>query len=92
MQDIVMDRLLSCKGDCCLVHQVLDTLGDVGSFTLEEIGQVLGLTRERVRQIEQKAMQKLRHPRVGRHLKAYLEAHASDESRYNYGAKIQGDI
>jgi hypothetical protein len=31
-------------------------------FTLEEIGQLMGVTRERVRQIEAKALKKLRHP------------------------------
>ena len=32
------------------------------AYTLEEIGEVLGVTRERVRQIETKAIKKLRHP------------------------------
>ena len=43
-------------------------------YTLEEIAQKLGITRERVRQIEQHALKKLRSPRVGRKLKAYLDA------------------
>jgi len=45
-----------------------------GEYTLEEIAQKLGITRERVRQIEQNALKKLRNPRVGRKLKAYLYA------------------
>ena len=45
-----------------------------GEYTLEEIAQKLGITRERVRQIEQNALKKLRNPRVGRKLKAYLDA------------------
>jgi RNA polymerase primary sigma factor len=42
------------------------------SHTLEEIGQKFGLTRERIRQIERRALHKLRHPRRARSLKDYL--------------------
>jgi len=45
-----------------------------GEYTLEEIAQKLGITRERVRQIEQHALKKLRSPSVGRKLKAYLNS------------------
>jgi RNA polymerase primary sigma factor len=41
-------------------------------LTLEEIGQQLGLTRERIRQIKEKAIEKLRHKSRARHLLAYL--------------------
>jgi RNA polymerase primary sigma factor len=41
--------------------------------TLEEVGQVFGITRERIRQIEAKVLRKLRHPRFGKQLRAYLE-------------------
>jgi RNA polymerase primary sigma factor len=41
-------------------------------YTLEEVGQKFGLTRERIRQIEGKALRRLRHPRRSRHLKDYL--------------------
>ncbi|MFN3821768.1 MAG: RNA polymerase sigma factor RpoD/SigA, partial [bacterium] len=44
----------------------------VESKTLEEIGEMLKLTRERVRQIKEKAIQKLKHPSKARVLKAYL--------------------
>ncbi|MCS7057152.1 MAG: sigma-70 family RNA polymerase sigma factor [Thermoflexales bacterium] len=41
-------------------------------YTLEEVGQKFGLTRERIRQIEARALRRLRHPRRSRHLKDYL--------------------
>ena len=42
------------------------------SYTLEEVGRKFGLTRERIRQIEGKALRRLRHPRRARQLKDYL--------------------
>ena len=42
------------------------------TYTLEEVGQKFGLTRERIRQIEGKALRRLRHPRRARQLKDYL--------------------
>jgi len=44
------------------------------SYTLEEVGQKFGLTRERIRQIEGKALRRLRHPRRSRHLRDYLSS------------------
>ena len=41
--------------------------------TLEEVGKVFDITRERIRQIEAKALRKLRHPSRSRHLKNYIE-------------------
>ena len=41
--------------------------------TLEEVGQQFSVTRERIRQIEAKALRKLRHPSRSRKLKAFLE-------------------
>ncbi|MFP3853855.1 MAG: RNA polymerase sigma factor RpoD [Anaerolineales bacterium] len=41
-------------------------------YTLEEVGQKFGLTRERIRQIEGKALRRLRHPRRARQLRDYL--------------------
>jgi RNA polymerase primary sigma factor len=42
------------------------------SYTLEEVGQKFGLTRERIRQIEGRALRRLRHPRRARQLRDYL--------------------
>ena len=42
-------------------------------YTLEEVGQKFGLTRERIRQIEGKALRRLRHPRRSRHLRDFLQ-------------------
>jgi RNA polymerase primary sigma factor len=47
-------------------------LDDGTAYTLEEVGQKFGLTRERIRQIEGKALRRLRHPRRARQLKEYL--------------------
>jgi RNA polymerase primary sigma factor len=41
--------------------------------TLEELGRIFSVTRERVRQIEAKAIRKLRHPTRSRHLREYLD-------------------
>jgi len=48
-------------------------LDDESDRTLEEIGKELNVTRERVRQIESSAIKKLKHPKVGRALKNYIE-------------------
>jgi len=48
-------------------------LGDGTPRTLEEVGTIFKVTRERVRQIEAKALRKLRHPSRARKLKGYSE-------------------
>ena len=48
-------------------------IGEDGEHTLEEVGQRFDVTRERIRQIEAKALRKLRHPLRGRNLKAFVE-------------------
>ena len=45
---------------------------NTGSYTLEEIAKVLGISRERVRQIEAQALKKLKAPQTGKKLRDYL--------------------
>ncbi len=54
------------------VLQLRFGLEDGHSRTLEEVGREFGVTRERIRQIEVKALRKLRHPRLGKKLRDYL--------------------
>jgi RNA polymerase primary sigma factor len=51
-------------------------LGDGYTYTLEEVGRIFKVTRERVRQIEAKAVRKLQHPVRARQLEGFLEAAA----------------
>lgn len=55
------------------VLQLRFGLQDGRTYTLEEVGQKFGVTRERIRQIEVKALSKLRHPRYSRRLRDFLE-------------------
>src|SRR4030088_2658799 len=52
-------------------------VGDGSEHTLEEVGQSFAVTRERIRQIEAKALRKLRHPSRSRKLRAFLEGRPS---------------
>ena len=71
--DKIMSRLLECDHDIECINYTLKYLGSA-ALTLEEIGLVLGVSRERVRQIEASALKKLRHPRIGRVLREYMAA------------------
>jgi len=57
-------------------------LHDGSPRTLEEVGQMFNVTRERVRQIEAKALRKLRHPTRSRRLRNFLELTFSQEKSY----------
>jgi len=48
-------------------------LEDGSEHTLEEVGQAFDVTRERIRQIETKALRKLRHPSRSRNHRAFLD-------------------
>jgi RNA polymerase primary sigma factor len=48
-------------------------IGERSDRTLEEVGQTFAVTRERIRQIESKALRKLRHPARRRHLRDFCE-------------------
>lgn len=80
--DTAIDQLLQERMEDVLAsltareHRVLQLrfgLQDGRSYTLEEVGQKFGVTRERIRQIEAKALSKLRHPRRSRRLRDFLD-------------------
>ena len=47
--------------------------GEGSEHTLEEVGQSFAVTRERIRQIEAKALRKLRHPSRSKQLKSFID-------------------
>ncbi|MEM7308701.1 MAG: RNA polymerase sigma factor RpoD [Planctomycetota bacterium] len=55
-------------------------IGDGYTYTLEEVGRIFRVTRERVRQIEAKAVRKLRHPVRARQLSSFLDGNNVEES------------
>ncbi|MBU1667041.1 RNA polymerase sigma factor RpoD [bacterium] len=69
--DEVLDQLN--EREKAVIRMRFGLLSDESDRTLEEIGKELSVTRERVRQIESSAIKKLKHPRVGRKLKNYIE-------------------
>lgn len=69
--DDVLDQLN--ERERAVIKMRFGLLDDESDRTLEEIGKELNVTRERVRQIESSAIKKLKHPKVGRKLKNYIE-------------------
>ena len=68
--DAVLDTLTSREKEVIRLRFGLD---DGRTRTLEEVGKEFDITRERIRQIEAKALRKLRHPSRARHLKGFME-------------------
>jgi RNA polymerase primary sigma factor len=73
LREQLMDALKSLSGRDRRIIQMRFGLDDEGSHTLAEIGATVGLTRERVRQIEKEALAKLRHVIHSRKLIDYLD-------------------
>jgi len=71
-----IDQILSQlnEREQAVVRMRFGLLNDESDRTLEEIGKELSVTRERVRQIESSAIKKLKHPKVGKNLKNYVES------------------
>lgn len=71
--DVELEKLLDSLNErerIVVMHRF--GLGDLKPYTLEEIGKLLGVTRERVRQIEVQALEKLRNPRRSEVLQNYI--------------------
>jgi RNA polymerase primary sigma factor len=73
LREQVEDVLASITARERRILQLRFGLEDGRSRTLEEVGREFGVTRERIRQIEAKALRKLRHPSRSRKLRAYLD-------------------
>jgi RNA polymerase primary sigma factor len=69
--DEILDHLN--EREKAVVRMRFGLMPDESDRTLEEIGKELNVTRERVRQIESSAIKKLKHPKVGRKIKNYIE-------------------
>jgi RNA polymerase primary sigma factor len=69
--DTVLEQLN--EREEAVIRRRYGLMTDESDRTLEEIGKELNVTRERVRQIESSAIKKLKHPKVGRKLKNYIE-------------------
>ena len=69
--DEVLEQLTDREENLLRLRFGLDKNGEIR--TLEQVGQVFGVTRERIRQIEAKALRKLRHPSRSKQLKDFLD-------------------
>ncbi|MFO1094323.1 MAG: sigma-70 family RNA polymerase sigma factor [Planctomycetaceae bacterium] len=66
-------------------------LGDGYSYTLEETGRIFKVTRERIRQIESKALRKLQHHTRAEHLRGFVESLYPDGQEIPLGAPEESD-
>ena len=72
LKETVEDALSSLKEREAKILRLYYGLDDQDPMTLEEIGQILGITRERVRQIKEKALLRLRHASRARFLETFM--------------------
>lgn len=81
LQEIVDDILSELSEQEVLVLKERHGIDTDAPKTLEEVGNSIGVTRERVRQIEQKALNKLKHPTRAKKLRSFIEtSYNSEES------------
>jgi RNA polymerase primary sigma factor len=73
MRDSVSEALSELPAREQRILRMRFGIGGSSEHTLEEIGKVFGVTRERIRQIEAKALEKLRHPARSRKLASFVE-------------------
>jgi RNA polymerase primary sigma factor len=73
MRDSVSEALAELPAREQRILRMRFGIGGSSEHTLEEIGKVFGVTRERIRQIEAKALEKLRHPTRSRKLASFVE-------------------
>src|SRR3984957_4838368 len=73
LREDIIDIMRSLSPRECNVLRLRFGLDDGRQRTLEEVGQLFGVTRERIRQIEAKALRKLRHPNRSRRLREYID-------------------
>jgi RNA polymerase primary sigma factor len=72
LRDLLQDVLEDLPPREVRILQMRYGLIDGKTYTLEEVGQKLGVTRERIRQIEVQALSRLRHPAHARKLRDFL--------------------
>ena len=73
LQELLRDILQHLPPREVRILQLRHGLADGETYTLEQVGKKLGVTRERVRQIEAQALKRLRHPAHSRRLRGFLE-------------------
>jgi RNA polymerase primary sigma factor len=73
LRDLLLEMLQDLPPRAVRILKLRYGLMDGETYTLEEVGKKLGVTRERVRQIEAQALSQLRHPSRTRRLKGYLK-------------------
>ena len=74
LREQISDILNSLPPREVRILQLRYGLVDGQSYTLEEVGHIFKVTRERIRQIEAKALRKLKHPSRSRKLRSFLDS------------------